>query len=381
VAYSDKLIAPVSPGTLLNITPSAASWANGTWTQLLASAATDIELVGWRIASQLGSSATMDSTYEIEIDFGIGGSGSEVVVATFPYTIRQDDNTGHFVDYTNVGFFPEPFTVASGTRIAVRARASSITNLNIIAPSIRYQIAKVTAASSATITFTATTNGVVSTPGGATHFGASSATITFTGTTAATRKTFGVSTGRVTFTGTTAATRKTFGVSTGRITFTATTAAYKKTFGASTGTIVFGATTNGIIAGGAVTYFGASVGRITFTATTSQRIKAVASSQGRVTFTATTGQRVKAVASSQGRVTFTGTTAAYKRTFATSAGRVTFTATSNGVNLGTPPAIVPASLTVTDTAAVTLTVADTTVATATVQDAAGATLTVVDVVP
>jgi hypothetical protein len=216
-------------------------------------------------------------------------------------------------------------------------------------------------ASSATVGFTGTTNGIV-VSGATTYYGASSATISPTATTAAIRKALGASSGTlaftattngikvggavtyygassatVAFTGTTAAYKKTFGVSTGQLTFTATTAARKKTFGASSGTLIFTATTNGIKVGGATTYYGASIATLVFGATTAPRLKALGRSTGTIAFTGTTTARLKALAAS--------------------VGRITFTATTSGTAGGPPPPVVAASLALADVAGASIGIA------------------------
>jgi hypothetical protein len=95
----------------------AGTWANSSWSQMIASTATAIVLVGVSIDT---SAFSYD---EFECDLGIGAAASEVVFATFKTQVAGPGGGGgpNFVPINT------PYdSIASSSRIAVRGRAANV---------------------------------------------------------------------------------------------------------------------------------------------------------------------------------------------------------------------------------------------------------------
>lgn len=111
----------VYPSAAAGVSPSNAgvAWANGTWSQVVASTAANIFIVGVSFGAEA-------SSFEAEIDIGVGAAGAEVSKVTIPHTQRAVSSAGFTV--SQVVMLPDPIAVASGTRIAARVRSSSTSN-------------------------------------------------------------------------------------------------------------------------------------------------------------------------------------------------------------------------------------------------------------
>ena len=99
-------------GSSTSLSAGASAWTDGSYAEIVASTSTDIAIVG---AVQFAT--TNGISYEI--DLATGGSGSETVVATL-----RDQDGGITDGEPFVTWFPAPLSVASGTRLASRLRAS-----------------------------------------------------------------------------------------------------------------------------------------------------------------------------------------------------------------------------------------------------------------
>jgi len=98
----------------VSVTPSGTAWVDSSWVQVIASASADAVLTGI-IVAQPGI-----SNVDFEVDIGVGGAGSEVVIATVK---------GFFID--NLAYGPNLFpcilpidAIPNGSRVAVRMRKS-----------------------------------------------------------------------------------------------------------------------------------------------------------------------------------------------------------------------------------------------------------------
>lgn len=98
----------------INPTNAGSAWANGAWSEVVASTAHDDYIIGATFSRDA-------ATFEAEVDIGVGGAGAESAVSTIP--MQTATYVAEFVM-----FFPFPIPVASGSRIAVRVRSSSTTN-------------------------------------------------------------------------------------------------------------------------------------------------------------------------------------------------------------------------------------------------------------
>lgn len=110
---------------LLRVYPTAADgatlsystqWVYGSWVQLVASTATDINIAGYQVLNSSPSNVFVD------IEIGVGSAGSEVPVAAFRYFITGDTNT-HRIQQ----MLPVPVsTISSGSRVAARVRTGIV---------------------------------------------------------------------------------------------------------------------------------------------------------------------------------------------------------------------------------------------------------------
>ena len=107
---SQVLSCAPSGSTTANLTPSATPWVNSAWLPLIASAPTDLGLLGLTHYTH-SSLATADG---VEYDIGTGGSGSETVVTT----VRQAFLQQAFV----ISWLPGMYPIVAGTRVSVRVR-------------------------------------------------------------------------------------------------------------------------------------------------------------------------------------------------------------------------------------------------------------------
>ena len=89
------------------ISPNSTPWNNSSWTQVTASASSDLTLAAITVEAGTGQ--------EFEIDIATGAAASEVVVASVP---------GHFDSQAGVNtimYFPVPISnISSGDRVSIR---------------------------------------------------------------------------------------------------------------------------------------------------------------------------------------------------------------------------------------------------------------------
>jgi hypothetical protein len=96
----------------VTVTPSSSAWVNSSWVQVTASTATNIAIAAVQFV------AAGDFAW-IEVDVGVGGSGSEVVKGTHSFMMRSVTE-----QTTNQLVFPVPFEVPSGSSVSIRMRSS-----------------------------------------------------------------------------------------------------------------------------------------------------------------------------------------------------------------------------------------------------------------
>lgn len=100
--------APSGSGTA-SLTPNATPWADSAWVELIASAATDIGLLG------LVHAETQAAGLGAEYDLGTGAAGAETVITT----LRDAALTTLRFAYS---WLPGIYPIPAGTRVAVRLR-------------------------------------------------------------------------------------------------------------------------------------------------------------------------------------------------------------------------------------------------------------------
>ncbi len=109
---SQRFIAP-SAATPSAVTPNGSAWVNSTWVQLLAATDADSALAALHIIDPGHAEVSA------EVDVGVGGAGSEVVIATFRLWVGFN-----FVSLSALNV-PCPIlidAIPNGSRIAVRLR-------------------------------------------------------------------------------------------------------------------------------------------------------------------------------------------------------------------------------------------------------------------
>lgn len=112
---------PIGPSGGLTVTP--VSGAYGSWTELVASLGGDIYVVGATIRAP----SAVNLSY-VQWQIGVGPSGSEQVVTTSSVANLESSNdtkNGELIT------FKWPLRISSGSRIALRAAASSASNVAI----------------------------------------------------------------------------------------------------------------------------------------------------------------------------------------------------------------------------------------------------------
>lgn len=127
VTATSALLKAAPPAALLTVTAPSTAWANGSWAQVTAATSEDWQLAAVNVTeANITFNNAVNGGDEIEIDVGVGGSGSEVVITTVRVHTRQSacSSLGVVLDPVLINQIP------SGSRVAVRARhrqASSVT--------------------------------------------------------------------------------------------------------------------------------------------------------------------------------------------------------------------------------------------------------------
>lgn len=83
--------------------------------------------------------AAADTTYEIVLELGTGGAGSETMIIQAPASMRGDTLVGYMPSNTII--FPEPKSVAANTRVAVKLHYGVAATVTVTAIKILYQMA------------------------------------------------------------------------------------------------------------------------------------------------------------------------------------------------------------------------------------------------
>jgi hypothetical protein len=94
---------------------TALEWS--AWLQLIASAPNDLVLSAWKVYTAQGASGA-----DVEYQFGVGAAGNETPLLTWQGWISQLGQTGMGA----MGAWPLLYEVASGQRIAARARKTTV---------------------------------------------------------------------------------------------------------------------------------------------------------------------------------------------------------------------------------------------------------------
>jgi hypothetical protein len=103
-------------------TTSATAWANAAYIEVVAAAAITNQYDICALTAMYPTTATVDTTFEVEIELATGAAAAEVPIITVPFSYRVDTQAGHHPVLFLV--FPEPKIVAANTRLAVRVRSS-----------------------------------------------------------------------------------------------------------------------------------------------------------------------------------------------------------------------------------------------------------------
>lgn len=117
------------PGAQNGLSPTSGGgvWAFGSWVVASASVSTDIHILGFTFDWPVTTGGSTDVNFEGLFEIGTGSAGGEVTKLQIPYTIRNDTAVGYYLVNANRFFFPEPYVVPSGTRVAVRVAGTNAT--------------------------------------------------------------------------------------------------------------------------------------------------------------------------------------------------------------------------------------------------------------
>jgi hypothetical protein len=119
----------------LALTSDASAWTPSAWVEVSADMGFAILVLG--ISYQLQHYVTLDTANQTVFEIGIGAAGSEVTKIQIPISTRADSHVGYIMGSGTI-YLPEPYKIASGTRIAVRL-ASSLTSSAYTGLKIIYQ--------------------------------------------------------------------------------------------------------------------------------------------------------------------------------------------------------------------------------------------------
>ncbi len=109
---------------------AASAWGYGSYVEIVSAASntTGKSIIG--LSFQVTNVPALDTTHELIFDIGTGAGGAEVTKLQVPYSFRNDTQIGYYLTNTLNVFFPEPYFLAGGTRLAVKVAdtlASAIT--------------------------------------------------------------------------------------------------------------------------------------------------------------------------------------------------------------------------------------------------------------
>jgi hypothetical protein len=123
VSYTEA-VALVAPSAAVPSTLAwgGSAWTNGSWVELLSAASVASALAG----VSLDVADTTPFTKHFEVDIGVGGAGSEMVIATVKG--RSEGNTS-FAGPTQYTFPVAIASIAAGARLAARLRASAVVDV------------------------------------------------------------------------------------------------------------------------------------------------------------------------------------------------------------------------------------------------------------
>lgn len=115
VCSNPQFVAPAAADSL-SLTPSSSAWISSSWVELVAATAAAWVVTGLVVRPEDNAAYSV-----FEIDIGVGGSGSEVVVDTFRGTFAN-------THYASPGVLPRPIGldhIASGARVSLRMRKNT----------------------------------------------------------------------------------------------------------------------------------------------------------------------------------------------------------------------------------------------------------------
>jgi hypothetical protein len=115
----------------IQLTPSGTAWTNTSWVQLTASAPSRLYSAYLAI---LPNNGAVVAQLSVEIDIGVGGAGSEVVVATVRARVMAD----LWGPVSTVPLGALHAFIAAGTRVALRVRHGATGNTNVYRVALGY---------------------------------------------------------------------------------------------------------------------------------------------------------------------------------------------------------------------------------------------------
>jgi hypothetical protein len=119
------------PAAAIGLAPvsGASAWAFGSWVELSSGLSTGVYITGFSYQIQT-SPAAADTVYEQLFEIGTGAGGAESTKLQIPTSYRADTITsannglGYWMLKEQYVFFPEPYYIPAGTRVAIRVTDS-----------------------------------------------------------------------------------------------------------------------------------------------------------------------------------------------------------------------------------------------------------------
>lgn len=132
------LVYPTAAAGITRASSGSAAWSNSTYTVVIPASTITATYYISHIILQPDPAPAVTTTYEFEMDFSTGATGSEVVALTMAFTIRNVSAVGYLPSVLYV--LPEPKQIAANTQISTRLRWSvATTSYTVRGVKIGYQ--------------------------------------------------------------------------------------------------------------------------------------------------------------------------------------------------------------------------------------------------
>lgn len=130
MALGDISANPVNPTGAASAISAAAAWTYGSWSNFAVTPLNNMAVLGisWMAFNVIPA---VDTTFQIIVDLATGNTGSEVLFAQIPYTIRNDTQVGYYMTTAESIMLPEPFFIALSSQLSVRIATSLTSSVTV----------------------------------------------------------------------------------------------------------------------------------------------------------------------------------------------------------------------------------------------------------